>query len=171
MLVTVSFLFLQSSITNLRKRQSVQAEQMFTLELEALYKHLNGRVKKENLAIISKGTRNISNVRFIHLRWNVLNVSSYLIPQLIFQTFPRGPDLKKRGQYRDARKAKTNVSFTSSRKRTQFLPQFSFSTKPSRSSKTNLSSSLAPTNFSLRESEEFIRWVKSESSVLKVFLD
>ena len=31
--------------------------------------------------------------------------------------------------------------------------------------------SLAPTNFSLRESEEFIRWVKSESSVLKVFLD
>ena len=94
-----------------------------------------------------------------------------LIPQLIFQTFPRGPDLKKRGQYRDARKAKTNVSFTSSRKRTQFLPQFSFSTKPSRSSKTNLSSSLARTNFSLRESEEFIRWVKSESSVLKVFLD
>ena len=60
--VTAYFLSLQSSITSLRKRQSVQAEQMFTLELEALYKHLNGRVKKENLAIISKGTKEIFQI-------------------------------------------------------------------------------------------------------------
>ena len=70
---------------------------MFTLELEALYKHLNGRVKKE--AIISKGARNISNVRFIHLRGRVLNVSSYTY----LNSSANIPDVSKRTRSEEER--------------------------------------------------------------------
>ena len=47
-----------SNKTNLKKRTSGDAEQVFSVELDALYKHLNRRVKKENLAVVKgiKGT-------------------------------------------------------------------------------------------------------------------
>ena len=38
--------------TSMRKRESGEAEPVFTVELDALYKHLNRRVKKENLAVV-----------------------------------------------------------------------------------------------------------------------